>query len=82
MLVPKRETIRSKQLSLPGDKQTAFTGFICLGGVKNAEKASGPKSNYEKQIFLDYSISKHMEGEIKFGKNKKKLQIKGFGFGH
>lgn len=24
MLVPKRETIRSKQLSLPGDKQTGF----------------------------------------------------------
>lgn len=28
MLVPKRETIRSKQLSLPGDKQMAFTGFL------------------------------------------------------
>lgn len=28
MLAPKRETIRSKQLSLPGDKQTGFDKFL------------------------------------------------------
>ncbi len=39
MLVPKRETIRSKQLSLPGDKQTGFHRvFICLDGDKTHER--------------------------------------------
>lgn len=39
MLVPKRETIRSKQLSLPGDKQTGFDRvFGVCGSNKVQEK--------------------------------------------
>lgn len=39
MLAPKRETIRSKQLSLPGDKQTDFDRF--LEKQKEAERLKG-----------------------------------------
>lgn len=38
MLVPKRETIRSKQLSLPGDKQTGFHRIRL--GASEAQRAA------------------------------------------
>lgn len=41
MLVPKRETIRSKQLSLPRDKHMGFDRFLvcCLDTSKAQEEA-------------------------------------------
>lgn len=48
MLVPKRETIRSKQLSLPGDKQTGFDrflGFVVQTKCKNRKSCVCPKKH-------------------------------------
>lgn len=61
MLVPKRETIRSKQLSLPGDKQMGFDRILGKQKYKSGLKKVVAGSTHDDWLglIIDQAMSFH-----------------------